>query len=250
MKRGFTDIHHHILNGLDDGAQNYEEMRSMLHNAHEQGIARIVATPHVTPGVERFEWERYEHALREARACCAEEHLPIQIYGGAEILYTPQTCRFLEDGRVPTMAHTDYVLVEFSPDVRYEKLRAALEALRHSDYLPIVAHAERYLCLVRHPSRPEELRRELDVCFQINCGTIIRQRDFHTRRFLRRMIDQDMIDAIGTDAHRASIARVANMREAWHALRSAYGSAYANQLTDGHLLFEDGSGERDGDFED
>ena len=33
MKRKFTDIHHHILYGLDDGAANPQKMREMLRKA-------------------------------------------------------------------------------------------------------------------------------------------------------------------------------------------------------------------------
>lgn len=236
--KGFTDIHHHLLYGIDDGAQTAEEMHAMLQNAAANGIARIVATPHITPGVERFDMEQYERALGEARTYCAEHKLGIQIYPGAEILYTEQTCRFLEDGRAPTMAGTERVLVEFSPDIKYERLRDALTRLEHCGYLPIVAHVERYNCLVMHPSRLEELKRDLDICYQVNCGSIIQQRSIMVRRFINKILDWDLLDVIGTDAHRAKNVRIANMREAWQILEQEFGEDYARELTDGHLIFE------------
>lgn len=237
MRRGLTDIHHHILSGMDDGAQNSKEMHAMLRRAADDGIVRIVATPHVTPGVERFDREQYDRALQEAREYCEEKRIPMEIYGGAEILYTNQTCRFLEDGRVPTMADTEFVLVEFSPDIRYERLCAALTDLLHTGFLPIVAHVERYHCLNRHPSRLLEIKRELDVCYQVNCATIIKQRDLLTRRFLKKILDWDLLDVIATDSHHAAVSRTVNMREAWLKLKQEYGGSYANELTDGHLLF-------------
>ena len=237
MKQILTDIHHHLLFGMDDGAQNPKEMYAMLHRAQENGIGRIVATPHVTPGIERFDQEHYDVALREAQAYSDEHRLGIEIYGGAEILYTTQTCRFLEDGRVPTMAGTEYVLVEFSPDIRYTKLHEALSELRRYGYLPIVAHVERYLCLLKHPARLQELKRELNVCYQVNCGTIIKQRNFTTRHFLKKMMNWDLLDVIGTDAHHAANMRTCNMRDAWYALKREFGREYAYELADGHLLF-------------
>ena len=237
MRRGFTDIHHHILYGMDDGAQNVKEMRAMLRNAAEDGIARIIATPHVTPGIERFDREQYDLALEEARAFCEEEKLGIEIHEGAEILYSGPTCHFLADGRVPTMAGTEFVLVEFSPDIRYDKLHEALVELQHSGYLPIIAHVERYYCLQRHPSRLQELKRELDVYYQVNCASIIKQKDFLTRRFIKKMLAWDQVDILGTDSHHASMSRTVNMREAWLTLKKEFGGEYANALTDGHLLF-------------
>lgn len=237
MRKGLTDIHHHLLYGMDDGAHSAKEMHAMLRRAADEGIVRIVATPHVTPGVKEFDREQYDRALEEAREYCEEKRIGLEIYGGAEILYTDMTCRFLEEGRIPTMAGTEYVLVEFSPDVRYERLQSALEEILRYGYLPIVAHVERYYCVSRHPSRLRELKRDLDICCQVNCATIIKQKDLLTRRFIKKILDWDLLDVIGTDAHHASVTRTVNMHEAWLTLKQELGGAYARELTDGHLLF-------------
>ena len=71
---------------MDDGAQNPKEMHAMLRKAAEDGIGRIVATPHVTPGVRRFNREQYQRSLEEARSYCQENDLDIALYEGAEIL--------------------------------------------------------------------------------------------------------------------------------------------------------------------
>lgn len=236
MKR-FTDIHHHILYGLDDGAPNPKEMRAMLTKAAEDNIGRIVATPHVTPGVKRFDREQYHRAMNEARQYCQDRGLGIELFEGAEILYTGQTCEFLMEGRVPTMAGTDHVLVEFSPDVRYDRLYDALDSLQCHGFLPIVAHVERYQCLVTHPNRLEKLKEEMDVYFQVNCSSIIGKKDAPTRRFVEKLLDWDMIDTIGTDAH-SSTVRSVHMKDAWRLLKKEFGAPYANELTDGHLLFD------------
>ncbi len=209
----------------------------MLRKAMEDGIGRIVATPHVTPGVKRFNWEQYHQAMEEARTYCKERNLPIELFEGAEILYTNQTCSFLQDGRIPTMAGTDHVLVEFSPDVRFERLREALDALLCHGYLPIVAHVERYRCLAMHPARMEKLKTEMEIYFQVNCSSIIGKKDAATHRFVEKLLDWDMIDAIATDAH-SSTVRSVHMHEAWLKLKKEFGAPYANELTDGHLLFD------------
>ena len=46
----YTDIHSHILPGVDDGATDMEETLAMLKEAYEQGIRTIFATPHYIPG--------------------------------------------------------------------------------------------------------------------------------------------------------------------------------------------------------
>ena len=174
----FTDIHHHILYGLDDGAKSQNRMYEMLKLAAENGISRIVATPHVTPGVFEFDVEQYHTALAEAQAYCDENGLGIRMDAGAEILFSEQTCRFLRDGRAPTMVGTDRVLVEFSPDVSYTRLRDALEQICMSGFTPIVAHVERYYCISQSVKLAIQLKKELDIRYQMNCATVLSQSGF------------------------------------------------------------------------
>ena len=49
----YTDIHSHILPGVDDGAADMEETMSMLKAAYEQGVRTIIATPHYIPGKKK-----------------------------------------------------------------------------------------------------------------------------------------------------------------------------------------------------
>ena len=40
------DIHMHLIPGVDDGAENMEMALAMMLRAKEQGISKIIATPH------------------------------------------------------------------------------------------------------------------------------------------------------------------------------------------------------------
>lgn len=42
----YTDIHCHILPGVDDGAGDMEESMEMLRIAYENRIRRMIVTPH------------------------------------------------------------------------------------------------------------------------------------------------------------------------------------------------------------
>ena len=45
-----TDMHCHILPGLDDGSKSMEETMEALREASRQGITSVIATPHYYPG--------------------------------------------------------------------------------------------------------------------------------------------------------------------------------------------------------
>lgn len=235
MKHRFTDIHQHLLYGLDDGARDLKHMCAMLRCAAEQGIGHIIATPHVTPGVIPFSVERCMHIIGEAKAFCAHAQLDMDISLGAEILYTQQTGRFLEEGRIPTLGDSDRILVEFSPDISQRELCAALEQILGVGYLPVIAHVERYRCLVKRPSLALQLRENFGVFYQLNCNTLLHKLGFFQGRFVKRMLEAGMIDAIATDAHNTG-SRAARMLEAWAFLDQNYGPEYAGRLTNGSLL--------------
>ena len=231
------DIHHHLAYGVDDGPKSCKQMQKMLKYAEEEGIGAIVATPHATPGVKRFPLDEYRKALAEARAYCAEKGLDIELYEGCEILYTDQTPRLLREGQIPTLRGTDFVLVEFSPDVKFSGMREALERLLVEGYRPVIAHAERYTCLTNHLSRAEKLKDELEVRFQINCSSVVKHKGLMTRRFVKHMLEESLADALGTDAHNVS-SRAAEMKEAYKIVKKKYSGKYAKRLTDGSFFTE------------
>lgn len=227
----FTDIHHHLTYGVDDGPSAWEGTERMLLAACKNGIGKIIATPHVSPGRREFDLPDYLSKVKQMNAYCAQKGLPLSIYSGAEIFYTEATLRFLDAGRIPTLAGTRYVLPEFKPDVTFDWIYAAARTLMNEGYYPVLAHIERYDCLVRHVERVYELRDFPNLRLQINCSTVIKPHGFFfVKKFCERLFHEQMIDYVATDSHNTH-ARAVNMREAYRVLRERYGLRYAAQLT-------------------
>ena len=109
----FTDIHSHVIWGVDDGAEQKAETFRMLKEAVADGIGTIICTPHITPGVYEFPEEDFWAHFAEAEDYIRREGLPLKLYAGAELLYTDNTPRMLREGRVPTLAGSNYAMVEF-----------------------------------------------------------------------------------------------------------------------------------------
>jgi len=232
---GFVDIHHHIIYGMDDGAKSEEDMRNMLLKASADGITTIVATPHVTPGVHHFDWDRFDRHMEKARSFIKEQGIDMELYKGCEILYTDPTRHYLEDDRIPSLAGTENVLVEFSPDIKLAKIEEALDQILSAGYTPVIAHMERYYCLLKHPKQVDKLRDNFQVKLQVNCRTVIKSQGFWGNRFVKHVFEEELVDALGTDAHNTG-ARCVCMKAAYQAIKKEYGSAYAHRLTNGSVL--------------
>jgi len=198
-----TDIHMHLIPGVDDGAQDLEMALVMLFLAKEQGITQIFATPHS----EAFHFSKEDirtrfHCLAEAaaRACPAVTlYLGCEVYCEAEIM--EQVLELLDSGLYPTMNGTKYVLTEFSQWVPPEETLPCIEALVNGGYTPIIAHMERYRYLREDMALVDRLR-DRGALIQVNAYSLFDETEDSIRDWARRLVLERKVDFLGTDAHR------------------------------------------------
>ena len=173
-----TDLHTHILPGMDDGAKTAEESLKMLRMEREQGVDTVVLTPHFYRDQERP--ERFlarrrtsTEVLRDALMALPEQEMRSmpRLILGAEVAWVPN----LPD--VPELlqmciGHSRYILLElpFSPwsDLMFRQIR---ELMSKTGVTPVIAHLERYLGHQK-PERVRELL-ELDVLVQVSAAPML-----------------------------------------------------------------------------
>ena len=224
----FLDMHNHLVYGVDDGAPDFETTKELLREAVQDGAAGVIVTPHVTPGIVQFPEEKYRQNLYQAATWCKQEGLPIVLYPGAEVFYTEGTPRLLSEGKVPTLAGSYHVLVEFSPDAPYDRLYDAARQIGNAGYVPVFAHIERYACL-RRQERIAELRNLFHVRMQINARTYIRKQGFFTKRWLACVTGGGLVDYVASDTHSME-GRRSCLRKAAEQLEALYGTGMARRL--------------------
>lgn len=226
---GMTDIHQHVLYGIDDGPMNADLMHEMLRQAHEQGIERVAATPHACPGIRPFDMGMYNERLREAQEYCDANALGIEMVSGAEVAWTYNTVDALRQGRVPTLGGTDRVLIELWEKVSWTEVKQAARQLLRAGFTPVFAHIERYRYFVWQPKQAQAFREEFGVEFQVNASSILGQAGPMQRRFIRIMLDEQALDAVATDAHDCAGRRIC-LAEAYDELERRCGTEYAGRL--------------------
>lgn len=226
---GFTDIHSHFLYGMDDGPKTKAEMEAMLDAAYADGITTLFATPHVTPGLSQLDEDRMGLHLQEARDYCHAKGYQMNLLPGAEILYAPTLETVARERRLPTLANSSRVLVEFVPDISYSELSTALDILIHCGYDPILAHIERYHCLFKGRNA-FRLKNEFGVQYQVNCNSILKKRGWFKDYCLKKWLDCEIIDFIASDSHDTTHHRPTRMTSAHKALLQRYPEEHVNKL--------------------
>lgn len=228
-KEGFTDLHHHILWGMDDGPKTPEQMHAMLKRAVKDGISSIAATSHAYPGVRPFDMDKYLARLDEARKYCRQQGWELQLLSGCEIHYCDSVPDQLMAGKLPTLGETRMVLIEFDPHADAATICRASNKLYRAGYQPIVAHVERCRSLLRSPRAAMEIREECGLFYQMNCSTVLEPRGIREHIFVRRMLGAQAIDLVATDAHDTA-GRAVCMKETYRALLDRCEPGYARRL--------------------
>lgn len=225
---GYIDMHSHILPEVDDGARDPDEMKEMLCIAYEEGIRCIIATPHYHPRRGHASPERLKEQLallrREAHAIDEK----FRIYLGTEIYFGQEVVEKLRNGRIMSMNGRNYVLVEFSPSDPSDYICQSAQKLQVNGYEVIIAHVERYASLVSDMKQIYRLH-EMGVHLQVNAGSIIGEIGWKTKKFIKKLMKEDLVFCVGTDAHRSD-SRQPRMREAAEYVAKKYGEEYMRQI--------------------
>lgn len=197
---GFYDIHCHILPHIDDGAQDSKTMLGMMKIAYQEGIRCMIATPHYHPRRGEADLEIIQPVFEKAKKV-AEEHFPdLKLYVGNEIYYRQDAKELLKGKKILTLADSNYVLIEFSTAADKIQIKSALSQMQMAGFMPVIAHVERYEALVSDFECVKELATG-GVYFQANASSITGDDGGSVKRFLKKMVKEDCLHFVGTDAH-------------------------------------------------
>lgn len=194
-----TDMHSHVLPGIDDGSQSLAESIELLKREAQQGVTHVVATPHFYARHDRPEafFQRRNEALRNLREEMEKYPGLPSLSVGAEVRYFPGMSQsdVISD---LTIDGKSSILIELKEEPWGESVFRELERIYYDRGLtPIIAHVERYIFPLRLNSHIRRLE-ELPVLVQSNAGFFLNTR---TRQRALHMLKKHKIHVIGSDCH-------------------------------------------------
>lgn len=84
MKRSITDIHMHIIPGVDDGAIDFKMSLEMIEEAYKQGVRNIFCTSHNV--YEKEDIERYKSKFFMLKKMSESLYHDLNLFMGCELL--------------------------------------------------------------------------------------------------------------------------------------------------------------------
>lgn len=204
---GYIDLHSHWVAGIDDGAKTPDDGHAMLSALKRAGFERVVATPHMRPGMFDNVRGSIERAFEAtARAIGASEA------GGAELPSVELASEhFFDDvvfGRLMAGEGVLYpgghaVLVELPVRAFPARLPHRFADLARRGLTPVLAHPERYEPVWREPAVLEPLL-DAGAVLLLDVAALSGKYGRAPQKAAEALLGEGYYYAACSDAHRAS----------------------------------------------
>lgn len=193
----FTDIHSHILYGLDDGAKSLSDTEDLLQSLKSFGFKQFVTTPHTTPLV----WENTkEGILNQYEKVRTELNVSTDVLRVAsEYLMDDSFLKRLDQEKLLTLKE-QYVLVEMSYINPPIQLYEIIMQLLSQGYIPVLAHPERYNFYKNDYNSFKKLK-NAGCLFQMNLLSSVGYYGGDITQIADYLLKEKMYDFVGSDVH-------------------------------------------------
>jgi protein-tyrosine phosphatase len=197
-----TELHCHLLPGVDDGARDLDDSLAMAEVAEADGTATIVVTPHVRSDFVT-DTVLVAEAFAELAARVARAGIGIELHRGGELgheLVGRLTQLELETIAVGPPGRR-WLLVEAPFEGLDEEFGLATAELRARGFGVVIAHPERAAGLLSTEAR--ELGRELDAGsrLQVNHWSLVGAHGAEAEAAALELLARGLVDALASDAH-------------------------------------------------
>lgn len=193
-----TDFHSHILPLIDDGAVNVEEALEMTREFAMLGYKTLITTPHIKKNTFDNTPQKVQEASIAFQKAIEEIAVDMKILVAAEYYCDEGFLQYIKSDK---LLHINrYVLFEFplfAPPVNFEEV---LFELKKRDYIPVLAHPERYVYYHNKPERYKELK-NLGIYFQINLNSLVGYYSKPVKDIAYYLAHNGLVDFVGSDAH-------------------------------------------------
>lgn len=221
----WSDLHCHILPGIDDGARDVQMTKDLLQEEQRQGIHQVVCTPHFYPDKQSLA-EFLDHRQQAfQQISTSAEAQSVQLRLGAEVAMS-LTLQEL-DLRPLVIGSSRYILLEW-PFGSYPLWGDAIVNMAFQQGLrPIFAHIERYHYFLEDLNQLREYI-EKGALFQMNADSVLNP---NFQKQALRLIKQGYVHVLSSDAHNMK-SRAPHLTAAMQVVEDRLGNAFSQQLAE------------------
>ncbi|MBQ2375612.1 MAG: hypothetical protein II298_02945 [Bacteroidales bacterium] len=196
-----TDIHSHLIPGIDDGSPDMDTSLALLKELEMLGYKKIITTPHVKTEYFQNDVTKLDDLCERLRRAARFEGIKLDIEVGAEHLLDEGVNQRIKNGQFKTFGD-NYLLVELPFMFPPFGLDGYIFELQLAGYKLILAHPERYLYWLNDFNQFIRLK-DSGVLFQVNIISLGNYYGKDVYNLAKKLIDNNMVELLGTDTHSA-----------------------------------------------
>ena len=224
-----TDIHSHILPGIDDGSPDIETSIILLKGLSALGIKKMIATPHVIADLYRNTPEIIMAALAKLKVACIDENIDIEIEAAAEYMIDDSFIQMLAEGNQLLTIYDNLILTEQSFNSVADNLHEIAFSLLTNGYRPVLAHPERYE-YYHNNYKNYGLLKEMGFLLQINVLSLTGYYGKSVAKVTEYLFENNLVDLVGTDLHHFRHLEMLNIKGNLQLIKKYIGNKNFNQL--------------------
>jgi len=194
-----TDMHSHLIPGIDDGSKSLEDSLAMLKRFSEFGYKKVITTPHVMSDFYKNTPKTILGGLEKVRQGIKETGIEIEIEAAAEYFLDLHFEELIEQQNLLTFGD-NHVLFELSFSVEPPRIKEVIFNMQTKNYKPIMAHVERYPYYFNKFDLIQGYK-DRGCLNQLNINSLSGQYGPAVKKMAEDMIDRDLVDVIGSDCH-------------------------------------------------
>ena len=217
------DVHSHILPFVDDGSSSYESSVQLLRNLRNDGITKIILTPHYKRGVNDIEKSKLISEFKDFQAKIKSEGIDVELYLGQEVFCDSKIFSLLEEDKLCTINGTKYLLIEFDY-FNYTDILDYVYNIKLMGYIPVIAHIERYGYLDADTLIGIH---QLGALIQVNASSILGDNGKKFQKKVFATIKSGLISFVATDIHGG---REISLSSAYKIVNKKFGKKVADNL--------------------
>jgi protein-tyrosine phosphatase len=224
---GFVDLHCHWIPGVDDGVESLDDSVALLRSLASLGFARVVATPHMRPGLFDNTASGLRAAFERTQAVLEPlADLPVRELSSEHFFDDVVFRRLLEGEGLPYPGGAA-VLLEFYDSNFPPRVEQLLAQLRQRGLTPVVAHPERYRVIWERPALLDRLLDSGAVAL-LDAAALVGKYGRMPQRCAERLLEGGSYHAACSDAHR--VRDVAEVALGIDVIRRRYGDGEVDVL--------------------
>jgi protein-tyrosine phosphatase len=194
-----TDMHSHLIPGIDDGAKTMEDSIAMIKGLQDLGYKKLITTPHIYNELYPNTKDIILSGLAKLQDTLTNQGINIPIEASAEYFMDEHFESLIDNNDLLPM-NKKYILVEMSFFGAPSKLFQYIFKLQTRGYTPILAHPERYVFMSKEYEQFEEMKSK-GVLLQMNAMSPMGYYGKPIKALADRLLKDNLIDLIGTDMH-------------------------------------------------